>query len=317
MTRYAVGLGSNLGGRLGYMRAGLEGLAALGEPIHVSSLYETAPVGGPDQDPYLNAVVIIESELSPHELLDRLNELEAANGRTREVRWDSRTLDADLIATDGKPVDDPPRLVVPHPRAGERRFVLAPLSEVWPEAPVARDGETAHVALGRLSGQDVDRLDDRWDRSGDSRGKLWVAGQLVVFAVIGVLLWLHGRLPDGLTIGGVTGGLGIVAAILLMAWSTRALGSNLTAVPEPVASGSLIESGPYRWVRHPIYTAVVLLFASVSVAVHSWSALAVSLLLFGYFTLKSRFEERMLRIAYPGYGAYMKRVKARFIPGLI
>lgn len=316
MTRYAVSLGSNLGDRLGYMLAGLDGLRRLGQSISVSKLYETAPVGGPDQDPFLNAVVVIDSDLTPHELLERLQQIESESNRSRDTRWGPRTLDTDLIATDGSPIDDPPRLVVPHPRASERRFVLQPLTDVWPEALV--DGRlTATDALKGTLVQDLSVLDDRWDRPSDSRGKLWVAGQLVIFVTIGLFIWSGGRLPDSFTTPAVVGGIGVFGALALMAASSRALGSNLTAVPEPVTSGTLIESGPYRFVRHPIYTAVVLLFSSVSIAVGSWPALGASISLLGYFALKSRFEERQLRIAYPGYGRYAKRVRARFIPGVL
>lgn len=100
-------------------------------------MYETAPVGGPaGQRPYLNAVVRVETERSPRELLAFAHEIEAAAGRERDERWGPRTLDVDIVAIDGLRIEEDD-LVVPHPRMKERAFVLAPLEDVAPEvAPV-------------------------------------------------------------------------------------------------------------------------------------------------------------------------------------
>ena len=75
MTRYAIGLGSNLGDRLDHLRSALDQLALAGDLAAVSSLYESAPVGGPEQDPYLNAVAILETEFEPRDLLDELQRI--------------------------------------------------------------------------------------------------------------------------------------------------------------------------------------------------------------------------------------------------
>lgn len=133
MVRAAIGLGSNVGDRLGLLRVGLDGLRRVGTLLEVSSLYETVPVGGPDQDAYLNAVALIETTLSAEDLLAALHEIEDQWGRVRQERWGPRTLDLDLIAYDELVVNHPD-LELPHPRAHERRFVLAPLVEVWPDA---------------------------------------------------------------------------------------------------------------------------------------------------------------------------------------
>lgn len=137
-TRAVVSLGANLGDRLAALQGALDALAA-DDSVHVvavSPVYSTAPVGGPEQDDYLNAVVLIDTELSPHELLALAQRIEADHHRTREVRWGPRTLDIDLIAfhaPDGDIVMDTPDLTLPHPRACERAFVCVPWGDVEPE----------------------------------------------------------------------------------------------------------------------------------------------------------------------------------------
>jgi 2-amino-4-hydroxy-6-hydroxymethyldihydropteridine diphosphokinase len=114
----------------------------------VSRVYESEPVGGPEQGPYLNAVAVLETDRDPHSLLDLLLLTEDRLGRVRTERWGPRTADLDLILYDGPPVSSPD-LTVPHPRARERAFVLVPLVEVDPYASFP-DGETAAEALARL-----------------------------------------------------------------------------------------------------------------------------------------------------------------------
>jgi 2-amino-4-hydroxy-6-hydroxymethyldihydropteridine diphosphokinase len=98
----------------------------------VSGVYETDPVGGPEQGPYLNAVVAIDTELSARELLALAHRLEDDAQRVREERWGPRTLDVDVLLVGDERVDEPD-LVVPHPRMRERGFVLAPLHDVAPD----------------------------------------------------------------------------------------------------------------------------------------------------------------------------------------
>ena len=150
MTRAHVALGSNLGDRMANLDAAVRALDA-DDHTHVmavSRVYETEPVGGPEQGPYLNAVAVLETDRDPHSLLDLLLLTEDRLGRVRTERWGPRTADLDLILYDGPPVNDPD-LVVPHPRARERAFVLVPLMEVDPYASFP-DGETAAEALVRL-----------------------------------------------------------------------------------------------------------------------------------------------------------------------
>ena len=124
-----VSIGSNLGERLAHLRVAVQHLPAV---TAVSSVYETDPVGGPEQPAYLNAVVLLGDGVSPREAFEAGQRAEQAAGRVRRERWGPRTLDVDVIAaaSDVDEVD----LVVPHPRAGERAFVLVPWVEVDPSA---------------------------------------------------------------------------------------------------------------------------------------------------------------------------------------
>jgi len=138
MTRAAIGLGSNMGNRSRHINDAMAALARLGRLVRVSSLYETAPIGGPDQEPYLNAVAIIDTDLSARDLLQQCLQIEQNAGRERIERWGPRTLDLDLLLY-GDEIINEEGLEVPHPRLTERRFVLDPLLEIWPDA-VLPDG---------------------------------------------------------------------------------------------------------------------------------------------------------------------------------
>jgi 2-amino-4-hydroxy-6-hydroxymethyldihydropteridine diphosphokinase len=127
--RAFLGLGSNLGDREALLR---RAVASLPEVVAVSPLYETDPVGGPEQGAFLNLVVELDTERTPRELLELCQELEADARRVRLERWGPRTLDADVLLVGDLAVDEPD-LVVPHPRMWERRFVLAPLADLAPE----------------------------------------------------------------------------------------------------------------------------------------------------------------------------------------
>jgi len=130
--RAYLGLGSNLGDRVHYLRDAVATLREVG-PARVSPVYESDPVGGPDdQGPFLNLAVELVTERSPRDLLGVCHRLEAAAGRVRDVRWGPRTLDVDVLWVEGTTVDEPD-LVVPHPRLWERRFVVAPLHDLAPD----------------------------------------------------------------------------------------------------------------------------------------------------------------------------------------
>ena len=140
--RVFVSLGSNLGDRMAYLRGAVDGFD---DVDGVSDVYETKPVGGPEQGAYLNMVVRLRTAASARELLAQCRARELEAGRVRVVRWGPRTLDADLLWIDGERVDTPD-LVVPHPRMHERDFVLVPLADVGPDLlpdgyePGAADG---------------------------------------------------------------------------------------------------------------------------------------------------------------------------------
>lgn len=128
--RAILGLGSNLGDRIEYLN---NAIASLDGVVAVSPIYETDPVGGPGgQGAYLNLVVELDTERSPHELLDLCRRLETSARRERKERWGPRTLDVDVLWVEGATVDEP-ELTVPHPRMWERAFVLAPLHDLAPD----------------------------------------------------------------------------------------------------------------------------------------------------------------------------------------
>ena len=133
VRRAFIGLGSNLGDPLAALRQAVAQLEEGGDITAVSPLYETEPVGGPqDQGAFLNVVVELATSDSPRQLLTRCQALEEAAHRVRSVRFGPRTLDADVLLV-GDLVVDEPDLVVPHPRMWERRFVLAPLADLAPD----------------------------------------------------------------------------------------------------------------------------------------------------------------------------------------
>ncbi len=166
MSRCAVGIGSNLGDRLAHLNAAMCGLAAVGRVISVSSVYETAPIGGPEQGPFLNAIAVIDTAHTPHGFLRELLTVERSRGRVRDTRWGPRTLDLDLILWDRQRISTP-GLTVPHPRMTERRFVLEPLIEAWPNACMP-DGSVIARASGAVERQGLERVEatiGRPDRS--------------------------------------------------------------------------------------------------------------------------------------------------------
>ncbi len=137
--RAFLSLGSNLGDRLANLRGAI---AALPDVVGVSQIYETDPVGGPEQGPYLNLVVELDTQLSPQDLLSLAQSCEEAAGRVRSERWGPRTLDVDILLV-GDLVVEQNDLQVPHPRMWQRRFVLAPLRDLAPELVSAEALETA------------------------------------------------------------------------------------------------------------------------------------------------------------------------------
>jgi 2-amino-4-hydroxy-6-hydroxymethyldihydropteridine diphosphokinase len=148
-----MSLGSNLGDRLGHLQLGLSIVCGAGLTCQaVSSVFETDPVGGPAQDNYLNVVLLGRSGLPSSDILARCQAAETAAGRVRAERWGPRTLDVDIIAY-GQEISERPGLVLPHPRAHERAFVLVPWLELDPEASLPGHGRVAQLpAAAQLGG---------------------------------------------------------------------------------------------------------------------------------------------------------------------
>ena len=158
--RIVLSLGSNLGDRLEHLQGAVDALADTPEltVVGVSPVYETDPVGGPDQPDFLNAVLVADGPHSPRTLLERALAIENAFDRVRDVRWGPRTLDIDVIAV-GDLVVDEPDLQVPHPRAAERAFVLVPWLDVDAAAELAVAGPVAAL-LEHLDSAGVRRRAD-------------------------------------------------------------------------------------------------------------------------------------------------------------
>jgi 2-amino-4-hydroxy-6-hydroxymethyldihydropteridine diphosphokinase len=127
--RAFLGLGSNLGERETLLR---RAVAAIPDLVAVSPVYETDPVGGPEQGAFLNCVAELDTERTPRQLLEVCRELEAEAERVRFERWGPRTLDVDVLLAGDLTVSEPD-LEVPHPRMWQRRFVLAPLADLAPD----------------------------------------------------------------------------------------------------------------------------------------------------------------------------------------
>ena len=139
-----IAIGSNLGDRELNIDSAVAEIAKIIEVTHLSTNYETDPVGGPDQPKYLNAVLIADSVIAPHELLKSLLQIETRLGRTREVHWGPRTIDLDLIQY-GSLLSKSEELELPHPRAHERRFVLEPWFEIEPDAILLTHGKISQL----------------------------------------------------------------------------------------------------------------------------------------------------------------------------
>ena len=131
--RSVIGLGSNLGDRLATLRAAVVGISRVARIEQVSHVYETAPVGGPEQPDYLNAAALIRFEGTAESLLEALQGIELLHGRQRNERWAARTIDLDVLWIEGLAFESE-ALTVPHPRLTQRAFALRPLIDVVPDA---------------------------------------------------------------------------------------------------------------------------------------------------------------------------------------
>jgi len=161
-----IALGSNVGDRLNHLETAVRSIGAVGTVVAGSPVYETDPVGGPEQGQYLNAVMKVSTDLSARELLGALFEIERAAGRTRGERWAPRTLDLDILTYGDETIIEP-GLTIPHAEIRNRRFVLMPLADVSPgledvNGPYAADlGSVADQSIRRVSGP-YDIAHQRW-----------------------------------------------------------------------------------------------------------------------------------------------------------
>jgi len=160
VTRAVIAYGANLGDREATVASATRAVAETEgvELVAVSPVYESAAVRldgvDPDAPRYLNGVILVDTDLEPHALLDLLQRIEAEHGRTRETRWGDRTLDLDLIDVRGIRLADD-RLELPHPRTWERAFVLQPWLDVEPDAVL--DGRGAIADLRAAAADEVIR----------------------------------------------------------------------------------------------------------------------------------------------------------------
>lgn len=172
-----LALGSNLGDPLQNLRSGAALLAA--EPgirvTAVSAVFQTSPVGGPEQPDYANAVLLARSALPGRSILALCQAAEQALGRVRTVVWGPRTLDVDVVAI-GQEISDDPELTLPHPRAHERAFVLAPWHDVDPQAVLPGHGPVAEL-LKRTGMAGVRRLPGVTLSAGRSSDRGWQSGE--------------------------------------------------------------------------------------------------------------------------------------------
>jgi len=157
-----VAFGSNLQNPLQQLQHAYQALGDEVEIVDASSIYRTAPVGGPEgQDDFLNAVVAVRTRMSAQQLLKVLHKIEMEQGRERVVRWDARTLDLDLLSYKNL-VLDTKRLKLPHPRMMERGFVLVPLCEIAADWVHPKTKVIAKDVLSSLDVEDIRKTDLSW-----------------------------------------------------------------------------------------------------------------------------------------------------------
>lgn len=144
--RVYIGLGSNLEQPQQQILTAINDINVIAgvSLVAQSSLYHSPPMGPQDQPDYINAVVAVETEFAPLELLDALQHIEQSHGRVRKRHWGERTLDLDILLVDDRVINEP-RLTVPHPGIAERAFVVYPLAEIAPDLTIPGKGKLADI----------------------------------------------------------------------------------------------------------------------------------------------------------------------------
>lgn len=156
MTDVYLSLGSNIGNREGYLKKALYELSKRSMVIKsVSPIYETEPIGYKEQGKFLNIAILVETKLSPHELLNTINSVENSLGRERIIRWGPRTIDIDILLYGAKSLNDND-LIIPHQRMWERAFVLIPLKDINPN--ITKDGVKVEELINALPDKDGVKL---------------------------------------------------------------------------------------------------------------------------------------------------------------
>jgi 2-amino-4-hydroxy-6-hydroxymethyldihydropteridine diphosphokinase len=170
MSRCLVGLGANLGDPLAALRTAADTLDTpeFGRVSARSSIYRSAPVGPPGQNDYLNAVLALDTSLSPDTLLSGLQALENRAGRLRAERWGPRTLDLDLLLYDDLQLHSE-RLTLPHPRIAERNFVLLPLAELLGPQWSFVDGRSLETLLAECPDNPISKTGLEWQEAMTAR----------------------------------------------------------------------------------------------------------------------------------------------------
>ncbi|WP_027415794.1 2-amino-4-hydroxy-6-hydroxymethyldihydropteridine diphosphokinase [Aneurinibacillus terranovensis] len=147
MQTVFLGLGSNIGDREFHLVEAVRKLQETGIVVKRSStIYETEPVGYVEQAPFLNVAIEVETVLSPMQLLEQTQRIEKELGRTRDIRWGPRTLDIDILLYGQEKVKES-CLQIPHPRMGERAFVIVPLAEIAPDFPIPLSTQTTAAEM--------------------------------------------------------------------------------------------------------------------------------------------------------------------------
>lgn len=155
--KYVISIGTNMGDKLQNMERAIEAINSImyTDVMDASAVYQTEPVGYAEQDSFYNAVLLVDSVLKPHEMLCICLGIEAGFGRVRTIKNGPRILDLDIIFAEGEEINTS-KLIVPHPRYNERRFVLKPMLDIFP------NGEAFGIKfkhfIDNIKGQDVEKI---------------------------------------------------------------------------------------------------------------------------------------------------------------
>ncbi len=154
MPEAVIAIGSNLGNRLEYLQMAVQRMQKFSKIIDIAPLYETTPYGFREQPDFLNSVIIIETDVFPHELLHRLKEIEIQLGRKNRERWGPREIDLDIIFYNNQVIHDD-ELTIPHPDFKNRIFVLKPLADIRPEWRSPIKGKPVRALLNKCQDETI------------------------------------------------------------------------------------------------------------------------------------------------------------------